>query len=53
MDSLFLVLSNKENLYMIYHDSDLLYDIHNIIKEHNQRQTHYFWSNFNYFDIYF
>ena len=30
-------LSNKENLYMIHHDSNLFYHIYNTINEHNQR----------------
>ena len=33
--------SNRENLYMIYHDADLYYDISNTEKKHNQRQNHY------------
>ena len=31
--SLFCVLSNQENLYMIQHDSELFYEIYNIIKK--------------------
>ena len=50
---LFCFLSNQENLYTIHHDSDLFYDIYNTIHEHNRRQTHYFSSILNYFDIYF
>ena len=49
----FMFLSNQENLYMIHHDFDLFYDIHNTINEHNQRQNHYFSLILNYFDIYF
>ena len=48
-----LFLSNQDNLYMIHHNSDLFYDIYNAINEHNQKQTHYFSSIPNYFNIYF
>ena len=32
-------LSNQENLYMIYHDSDLFYNIYSTINKHDQRQS--------------
>ena len=36
----FLLLSNQENLYMIRHKLDLIYDICNKINEDNWNQTH-------------
>ena len=51
--SVFLFIrKSMYNLYIIHHDSDLFYDIYNIINEHNQRQTHHLSSVRNYFDIY-
>ena len=38
---------------MIHHDLDLFYDIYNILKEHNRRQTHYVSSIVNCFDMHF
>ena len=38
---------------MIYHNSNLFYDIDNTINEHNQRQTHYISLILNFFGIYF
>ena len=49
----FLLFSSQENLYVIHHDSDLFYDIFNIINEHNRRQTRCLSSILNYFDIFF
>ena len=36
---LFCFLSNDRNLYMIYDDSNLFYDIYNTINELNRRQS--------------
>ena len=37
----FFFLFHKENRYMIHHDLDLFYDMHDTVNEHNQRQTRY------------
>ena len=50
---LFCFLCNQENIYMIHHYSDLLYDIYSKINEHNRRQTHYVSSVQNYFKCLF
>ena len=50
---LFCFCSNQENLYMIHHDWNLLYEIYNAITEYNWIQTHYLSSIPNYFDIFF
>ena len=50
---LFFLLSNLDYLSMIRHDSDLCYDIYNILTEHNRKQSHYLLSIPNYFDTYF
>ena len=49
----FFLLSNLDYLSMIRHDSDLCYDIYNILTEHNRKQSHYLLSIPNYFDTYF
>ena len=38
---------------MIDRNLDLFYDIYNTITKHNQRQTNFFSSIVNYFDVYF
>ena len=56
----FLLFSHQQTLYMIQHNSDLSYDIHNTINDihntinkQNRRQNHYLLSIINYLDIYF
>ena len=44
-------LPNQENLYMIHHDSKMLYCIYNTINELDRRQIHYFSLILNYLDI--
>ena len=50
---LFCFLSNQQNLYAIYHNTDFFYDICHTINEHNRKQTHYLSLIINHFDIYF
>ena len=50
---LFCFLSNLEKVYMTHHNSDVFNDIYNTLNKHNWRQTQYFSSILNYFEIYF
>ena len=45
----FIFLSNQQNLYMIHHDLDFIYDIFNVKNEHN----HHLWLIPKCFDICF
>ena len=48
----FLFFDQSREFVMIHHNLDLFCDIYNTIIENNRRQTHYFSSIVNYFDIY-
>ena len=48
---IFCFLSNQENLHLIHHDQGLIYDIYNMINEHNRTSLSFIGSR--YFDIFF